>query len=128
MATNLMLETFDPAVESVDDYRERFDFYYTAAGVCQDRLKELFLAIVGREVFSKVKTLASPRPLTELELPQIVDIMKEHYKKDTIEIAERFKLYRKNRRLLPIILQNSGRTVTSEIIWTLPCVTNWCVD
>jgi len=106
MATNLTLETFDPAVESVDDYKERFDFYYTAAGVRQDRLKALFLVRVGREVFSKVKTLASPWPLTELELPQIVDLMKEHYRKDTIEIAEHFKEYRKNRRLSPITLRS----------------------
>ena len=32
MASNSTLETFDPAVESVDDYKERFDFYCTAAG------------------------------------------------------------------------------------------------
>jgi len=95
MASNSTLETFDPAVESVDDYKERFDFYCTAVGVRQDRLKALFLARVGREVFSKVKTLASPRPLNELDLPQIVDLMKEHYKKDTIEIAERFKFFKR---------------------------------
>ena len=95
MASNSTLETFDPAVESVDDYKERFDFYCTAVGVCQDRLKVLFLSRVGREVFSKVKTLASPRPLIELDLPQIVDLMKEHNKKDTIEIAERFKFFKR---------------------------------
>ena len=95
MASNSTLEAFDPAVESVDDYKERFDFYCTAAGVRQDRCKALFLARVGREVFSKVKTLASPRPLTELDLPQIVELMKEHYKKDTIEIAERFKFFKR---------------------------------
>ena len=95
MASNSTLETFDPAVESVDDYKERFDFYCTAVGVHQDRLKALFLARVGREVFSKVKILASPWPLTELDLPEIVDLMKEHYKKDTIEIAERFKFFKR---------------------------------
>ena len=49
MASNSTLETFDPAVESMDDYKERFDFYCTAAGVHQDQLKALFLARVGRE-------------------------------------------------------------------------------
>ena len=46
-------------------------------------------------MFSKVKTLANPRPLNELDLPQIVDLMKEHYKKDTIEIVERFKFLKR---------------------------------
>ena len=95
MASNSMLEAFNPAVESVDDYKERFDFYCTAAGVRQDQCKALFLARVGWEVFLKMKTLASPRPLTELDLPQIVNLMKEHYKKDTIEIAEHFKFFKR---------------------------------
>ena len=46
-------------------------------------------------MFSKVKILASPQPLTELDLPEIVDSMKEHYKKDTTEIAERFKFFKR---------------------------------
>ena len=42
-----------------------------------------------------MKTLASLRPLTEVNLPQIVDLMKEHYKRDTIEIAECFKFFKR---------------------------------
>ena len=68
MASNSMLETFDPAVESVDDYKECFDFHCTATGVKQDRQKALFLSRIGREVFAKVKTLASPRSLADLNL------------------------------------------------------------
>ena len=90
-----MLETFDPAVESVDDYKERFDFHCTATEVKQDRQKALFLSRIGREVFAKVKTLASPRSLADLNLPQIMELMQEHYKKDTIEIAERFKFFKR---------------------------------
>ena len=90
-----MLETFDPAVESVDDYKERFDFHCTATGVKQDRQKALFLSRIGREVFAKVKTLASPRSLADLNLSQIMELMQEHYKKDTIEIAERFKFFKR---------------------------------
>ena len=45
-------------------------------------------------MFSKVKTLASPRSLI-IYLPQIVNLMKEHYKKDTIEIMEHFKFFKR---------------------------------
>ena len=75
MASNSMLETFDPAVESVDDYIERFNFHCTATGVRQDRQKALFLSRIGREVFAKVKTLASPRLLADLDLQQIMELM-----------------------------------------------------
>ena len=66
MASNFMLETFNPAVESVDDYKEHFNFHCTATGVRQDRQKALFLSRIGQEVFAKVKpkTLSRPRPTT----------------------------------------------------------------
>ena len=55
----------------------------------------VFLTRIGREAFSKVKTLASPTPLTDLNLTQIVDYMKQHYKKETVEITERFKFFKR---------------------------------
>jgi len=55
----------------------------------------LFLTRIGREAFSKVKTLASPTPLTELSLAQVIEYMKQHYKKETVEITERFKFFKR---------------------------------
>ena len=72
MAGPLTLESFDPAVKTVDDYKERFDFHYTTLGICEERQKALFLTRIGRDVFVKVKTLASPTSLTDLTLGQIV--------------------------------------------------------
>lgn len=39
--------------------------------------------------------LATPTPLSELSLTQIFEYMKEHYKKETVEIAERFKIFKR---------------------------------
>ena len=49
MAGPLTLESFDPAVEIVDDYKERFDFHCTALGIREERQKALFLTRIGRE-------------------------------------------------------------------------------
>lgn len=95
MAGSSMLEPLDPAVETVDDYKERFDFHCTALGIREERQKALFLTRIGRDVFIKVKTLASPTPLTDLSLAQIVEYMKGHYKKETVEIAEHFKFFKR---------------------------------
>ena len=95
MAGPLTLESFDSAVETVDDYKERFDFHCTALGIREDRQKALFLTRIGRDVFVKVKTLASPTPLADLTLAQIVEYMKGHYKKETVEIAECFKFFKR---------------------------------
>ena len=95
MAGPSTLESFDPAVETVDDYKERFDFHCTALGIREERQKALFLTRIGRDVFVKVKILASPTPLADLTLAQIVEYMKGHYKKETVEIAERFKFFKR---------------------------------
>ena len=109
MAGPSMLESFDPAVETVDDYKERFDFYCTALGIREERQKALFLTRIGRDIFVKVKTLTSPTPLADLTLAQIVEYMKGHYKKETVEIAEHFKFSNasnKTRSLWLIIWRN----------------------
>ena len=93
MAGPFTLESFDPAVETVDDCKERFDFHCTALGIREERQKALFLTRIRRDGFVKVKTLASPTPLADLILAQIVKYMKGHYKKETVEIAERFKFF-----------------------------------
>ena len=90
----MTLESFTPAVETVEGYKERFGFHCTALGLHEEQQKVLFLTHIGRNVFVKVKTLASPTPLTDLSLAQIVEYMKGHYKKETVEIAECFKYFK----------------------------------
>jgi len=64
MASPATLEIFNPEVQSIDDYKERFDFHCTAHDISQRRRKALFLTRIGREAFIKLKTLVSPTHLT----------------------------------------------------------------
>ena len=95
MATQSSLESFNPAAESIEDYKERFDFHCTAHQIPEGRRKALFLTQIGRDAFAKLKTLVSPTPLNDLSLSAIVTTMTQHYKKDTVEIAERFKFFKR---------------------------------
>ena len=95
MASSTTLEIFNPDVESIDDYKERFDFHCTAHDIPQRRRKALFLTRIGREAFVKLKTLVSPTSLDDLSLTDIITSMKQHYKKETVEIAERFKFFKR---------------------------------
>ena len=85
MASSVTLEVFNPDVESVDDCKERFDFYCTVNQVSRERKKALFLTRIGRDAFVKLKTLASLTLLSELSLEQILSTMKQHYKRETVE-------------------------------------------
>ena len=95
MASSTTLEIFNPDVESIDDYKERIDFHCTAHDIPQRRRKALFLTRIGREAFVKLKTLVSPTSLDDLSLTDIITSMKQHYKKETVEIAERFKFFKR---------------------------------
>ena len=95
MASSTTLEIFNPDVETIDDYKERFDFHCTAHDIPQRRRKALFLTRIGREAFVKLKTLVSPTSLDDLSLTDIITSMKQHYKKETVEIAERFKFFKR---------------------------------
>ena len=91
MASLSTLEIFNPDKETVDDYKERFDFHCIAHDIPQRQWKVLFLTRIGWDTFAKLKTLVSPTSLDDLSLTDIVMAMKQHYKKNTLEITERFK-------------------------------------
>ena len=66
-----------------------------AHGVEEAKQKALFLTQIGQTVYSKLKTMVSPTPLAELDLNTIVEKLAEHYRPDTMEIAELFKFYKR---------------------------------
>ena len=100
--THGMLREFDPSKESIEDFRERYDFYCLANNIrgegeaAVSRKKALFLTLVGQAAFAKLKTLASPRPISELTLDEIMEHLVGHYRPQTIEIAERFKFFKRH--------------------------------
>ena len=76
MATQSSLESFNPAAESIEDYKERFDFHCAAHQIPEGRRKALFLTRIGRDAFAKLKV--SPTPLNDLSLSAIVTTMTQH--------------------------------------------------
>ena len=83
---------FDPKVDTIDEYKEIFDFYCVAHAIEAGRQKALFLTQMGQTAYTP--TLVSPTPLAELTLDQIMEKLTSHYKPDTVEIAERFKFFK----------------------------------
>ena len=95
MTSLVNLKVFNADVESIDDHKERFDFHCTANQVSEGRKNAFFLSRIGRDAFAKLKTLASPMSLTDLSLEQIVATISQHYKRETVDIAERFKFFKR---------------------------------
>ena len=59
------MEQFDPAVERIDDYKERFDYYCVANGIGNDRKKALFLTKIAQRMFANLKVWVSPTLLSD---------------------------------------------------------------
>ena len=95
MEDHRVADPFDPKTERIEDYKERFDFYCVAHGVEESKQKALFLTWIGQTAYSKLKTLVSPTPLADLSLDTIVEKLAEHHRPDTVEIAERFKFFKR---------------------------------
>ena len=67
------LKEFDPTKESIEDYKEHYEFYCLANNVKSEgkhaqHKKTLFITLLGQETFAKLKVLTSPMSVTELTL------------------------------------------------------------
>ena len=95
MAHSSVPGLFDAKNEQIDDYKERFDFYCVAHGVAKEKQKALFLTSIDQQMYVKLKTWIRPRTFSELSLAQIVAKLKERTMEETIEIAERYKFFKR---------------------------------
>eukprot|EP00731_Ephydatia_muelleri_P032647 Em0024g191a len=92
------LEPFDPTLEQIDDYKERFDYFCIAHGITEGKQKALFLTRIGQTMYLKLKTWVSPKKLSELSLDEIVAQLKSQTSAAIVEIAERYRFFKRLQR------------------------------
>ena len=79
------LREFDPTKESIEDFKERFEFYCTANNIRGEgeharRKRALFITLLGQETFAKLKVLTSPTPVSDFTLDAIMEKLLGHYR------------------------------------------------
>ena len=94
------LKEFYPTKKSIEDFKERFEFYCLANNVKGEgehaqRKKALFITLLGQETFTKLKVLTSPTLVADLTLEAVMEHLLRHYRPQTIEISERFKFFKR---------------------------------
>ena len=97
------LREFNQKKESVEDFHERFKSYCVANGIRDDRdntvkKKAIFIMLLGQETFAKLEVLASPTTMSDLTLDTIVLLLTQHFCPATIEIAKRFKFFKRSQK------------------------------
>ena len=65
----------------------------------RNRKKALFITLLGQATFAKLRDLASPRNIVDLSLGDIMELLKTHYRPQTVEIAERYKFFKRTQGL-----------------------------
>ena len=98
METARSSDPFDSDVESIDDYKERFDYYCTAYGIADERKKALFLTRIGQKMYTKLKVWVSPTSIGGLSLHEIVTRLKARTLPETVEIAERYRFFKRQQK------------------------------
>ena len=110
------MQEFDPIKESIENFKERFEFYYLAnnfrgEGDHARCKKALFITLLGQETYAKLKILTSPTSVADLTLDAIMEQLIGHYRPQTIEIAKRFKFLKRSQKRVKASLslwQNYG--------------------
>ena len=64
----------------------------------EGKQKALFLTSIGQQMYAKLKTWIRPNTLSELTLAQIVARLKERTTEETVEIAERYKFFKRQQQ------------------------------
>jgi len=96
MRAHGVLHEFDPLKESIEDFCEHFDISCLVNNICgeEEAVHQKQALFLSQAAFTKLKTLASPTPVSELMLDQIMEHLIGHHKLQIIEIAERFKFFK----------------------------------
>ena len=97
------LREFDPIKESIEDFKERFEFYCLANNFWGEGdharcKKALFITLIRQETYAKLKILTSPSPVADLTLDAIMEHLIGHYRPQTIKIAECFKFFKRSQK------------------------------
>ncbi|XP_043246356.1 uncharacterized protein LOC122393939 [Amphibalanus amphitrite] len=89
------ISTFDPSIDRFDTYRELFDHFCVSNKILGDKKKSVFLTCIGTVAYSKLKDLIIPRTVEDCTYDELVDLLSAHYKPSNIEIAERYKFFKR---------------------------------
>ena len=89
------ISTFDPSVDRFDTYNELFNHFCVSNDITGERKKSAFLTCIGAVAYRQVKDLIIPKKVEDSSYEEIVNILSEHYKPSCIEIAERYKFFKR---------------------------------
>ena len=94
------ISDFQPGIDSVEDYKERFLLYCVANDISTNRDKgeAVFLTCIGATMYNLLKNLVRPQKPQDLSLDEMLEALQKHYQPRIVVIAERYRFYKGQQR------------------------------
>ena len=96
---HMQLEPFEPDSGSWTEWEERLQFFLESNGITSEsRKKATFLTVCGKQTYSLIRSLISPRKPTEVSFDDLISTVKEHQDLTPSVLVSRFKFGSCSRR------------------------------
>ena len=107
MTTIGKIESFDDTKENWETYVERVEQFFLANDIDDDHKVPTLLSLIGGKTYTLLRDLLAPEKPATKSFQQIVTTLQEHLSPKPLEIAERFRFYKKN--------QHEGESILSYV-------------
>ena len=95
MPTIGRIEPFEEQEGTWDQYQERFEQYFIANDVANDKRIPLNLSLIGGKTYALLRSLCAPAKPSEKTLAQLCTLMSEHFCPKPLVITERFRIFKR---------------------------------
>ena len=117
MTTIGNIDVFDETQESWETYVELVKHFFAANDVDDNHQVPTLLSLIGSKTYSLLKDLLLPEKPADKNFDEIVSTLQKHLNPKPLEIAERFRFYKRN--------QQEGESILSYIA-ELKKLTTYC--
>ncbi|CAB4033713.1 Uncharacterized protein K02A2.6, partial [Paramuricea clavata] len=98
MTTIGKIDVFDETQESWETYVERVQHFFAASDVDDNYQVPTLLSLIGSKTYSLLKDLLLPEKPADKNFDEIVSTLQKHLNPKPLEIAERFRFYKRNQQ------------------------------
>ena len=98
MTTIGKIESFDEAQEKWETYVERVEQFFLANNIDDDHKVPTLLSLIGGKTYALLRDLLTPEKPATKSFQEIVTTLQQHLSPKPLEIAERFRFYKRNQR------------------------------
>ena len=98
MTTIGKIDVFEETQESWETYVERAQHFFAANDVNEDHKVPTLLSLIGSKTYSLLKDLLLLEKPADKKFDEIVSTLQKHLNPTPLEIAERFRFYKRNQQ------------------------------